>query len=168
MTLTGSDIVRLSVFLGLSASEILRAIDFYVLPQGEETPDGLRRIPYVNTERGKTYLALRKMDGKSCVFLSDNLCLIHQIRPGVCVSFPFVFEDRGEETTWGLNAMKDICPGLNDGPQVELSTIEKISSTVLEELALYREFADEWNTTQEDPTALGVIETILSDHRFLI
>ncbi len=166
MTVTGHDIVRLSLFLGLSASEMLRALDFYVLPETDDAPIGMRDIPAVHTEHGAAYVAIRKLETNECVFLSDDLCMIHQIRPGVCKSFPFVFHEKDGTTTWGLSAMKEICPGLGTGPEIMTGELEDTSTPVLRELAVYREFASEWNEKEANPTALSLIETILSDNRF--
>ncbi|MFX0053777.1 MAG: YkgJ family cysteine cluster protein [Promethearchaeota archaeon] len=167
VTVTGNDIVRLSLFLGMSASETLRALDFYLLPEnGGNPPVGMRDIPSVNTEHGAAYMALRKMENNECIFLSDDLCMIHQFRPGVCRSFPFVFQEKEGETTWGLSAVKEICPGLGAGTEIGIDELEDISFDILRELSLYREFVSEWNENQETPSALLLIETILSDTRF--
>ena len=83
----------MSFSLGFSVDETLRALDFYVVPGGQEIPEGLKEIPSINTERGPAWVALKKMNGAECVFLKDSLCMIHRIRPSVCVSFPFVFKD---------------------------------------------------------------------------
>jgi Fe-S-cluster containining protein len=154
--------------LGLAASELLRALDFYVLQENEEVPDGLSRIPAVNTEHGPAYIALRKMENGECVFLSGNLCMVHEIRPGVCRSFPFVFQETRGSSTWGLSAMKEICPGLGDGPEVTTKELEATSLLVLRELKDYREFAEEWNASETNPTALSLIEAILRDPRFAV
>jgi len=167
VTVTGHDIVRLSFFLGISSSETLRALDFYVLPEGgSDPPVGMRDIPAVNTENGPAYIALRRMENNECIFLSDDLCMIHQFRPGVCRSFPFVFQEKGGETTWGLSAVKEICPGLGTGSEIGIDELEDISVPVLRELSLYREFVSEWNENQDNPSASLLIETILSDSRF--
>jgi Fe-S-cluster containining protein len=133
---------------------------------GDESPEGLRDFPAVNTEKGRAYIALKKMDNGDCVFLKDNLCMIHLIRPSVCMSFPFVFQDVGGERTWGLSAKKDICPGLGEGPQVEVSDLQELAVSVLEDLKLFQEFAEEWNSDMENPTVKKMIDMILSDPRF--
>ena len=51
----------------------------------------------MKTEQGTAYVALKKLDDGSCVFLDNNLCLIHPIRPAVCASFPFVFRRDDDE-----------------------------------------------------------------------
>jgi Fe-S-cluster containining protein len=167
VTVTGRDIVRISMGLDLSSNDVIRALDFYLI-SGVESPEGLRDIPSVNTEQGRAYIALKKMENGDCVFLKDNLCLIHIIRPAVCMSFPFVFQSNDLNKTWGLSAKKEICPGLGKGPEVAVSDLRELAITVLEDLALYREFVEEWNRDEEQPTAKRLIEKILSDSRFLV
>jgi len=166
VTVTGRDLVRISVILGLKSRELIRAVDFY-LASGITTQDGLRDFPALNTEKGPAFLALKKMENGDCVFLKDNLCMIHTIRPVVCRSFPFVFQDAGDHRKWGLSARKDICPGLGSVPQVLGADLIELADTVLEDLIIFREFADEWNSVK-NPSAQKLIETILSDPRFSI
>jgi Fe-S-cluster containining protein len=165
VTVTGRDIARISTGLGLPAHEVLRALDFYIMRE-DEVPEGLRDIPSVATEQGPAYMALKKLENGDCVFLKDDLCMIHPIRPMVCMSFPFVFKDTDNELKWGLSAMKEICPGLGTGPEVEISDLRELAAAILEDLRLYREFAEEWNLESEGRTAKNLIEMILSDLRF--
>ncbi len=168
VTVTGRDIVRISIGLGLGVDEVIRAFDFYLL-SGEDTPEGLRDIPAVNTEQGLAYVALKKLENGDCVFLKDNLCMIHTIRPGVCMSFPFMFRDDGDdEKTWGLSAMKEICPGLGTGPEVEISDLRELADAILEDIELFKQFAEEWNRDEKNPTADGLVSAILSDPRFTV
>ncbi|OLS31262.1 MAG: hypothetical protein ThorAB25_04430 [Candidatus Thorarchaeota archaeon AB_25] len=153
--------------LGLESSEVIRAFDFYLL-SSSDSPEGLRDTPVVNTEQGPAHVALKKMENGDCIFLKDNLCMIHTIRPMVCMSFPFVFWDGGDEKTWGLSAMKEICPGLGSGPEVEISDLRELADAVLEDIALFKEFAEEWNRNEENPTVEHLVDTILSDQRFTV
>lgn len=166
VTVTGRDLVRISMVLGLDASELIRALDFYLV-SGITAHDGLRDFPALNTEKGPAYVALKKMENGDCVFLKDNLCMIHTIRPVVCMSFPFVFQDAGDHRKWGLSAMKHICPGLGSGPRVIGSELIELADTVLEDLVLFKEFGEEWSTITE-PSAQKLIEAILSDSRFSV
>jgi Fe-S-cluster containining protein len=161
---TGGDLFRISTILGLVAGELMKALDFYLV-SGVASHEGLRDFPSLNTEKGPAYLALKKMENGGCIFLKDNLCMIHTIRPIVCMSFPFVFQDAGDHRKWGLSAMKDICPGLGTGPEMIGSDLIELADTVLEDLIIFNEFAEEWNLVEE-PTAQKLIETILSDPRF--
>jgi hypothetical protein len=152
------------MILGLEASELIRAVDFY-LTSGITSQEGLRDFPPLNTEKGPAFIALKKMENGECIFLKDNLCMIHKVRPVVCMSFPFVFQDAGDHRKWGLSAMKEICPGLGSGPEVFGSDLIDLADTVLEDLIIFREFAEEWNLVK-DPSVQKLVETILSDPRF--
>ena len=165
ITVTGHDIVRISTALGLSPEETMRALDFYVLDKLNIIPVGLMEIPSPKTERGPTFIALKKMENGDCIFLKDDKCMIHTLRPIVCQSFPFVFRRNEHVRSWGLSAMKHICPGLGIGPRVSQQEIEDLSVLVLENMQIYREFVDEWNSLPTT-TAQELIRTILSDPRF--
>ncbi len=167
VTVTGRDIARISMGLGLESSDAVKAFDFYLM-SGSESPEGLRNISALNTEQGPAYIALKKLENGDCIFLKDDLCMIHTIRPGVCMSFPFVFWDGGDEKTWGLSAMKEICPGLGSGPKVEISDLRELADAVLEDIELFKDFAEEWNRDEENPKAESLVETILSDPRFTV
>lgn len=166
VTLTGRDLARLSQSLGLSSKELLRAIDFYILQKDESPPIGLRNIPSVRTERGMTFIALKKMEEGNCIFLKDNLCMIHSFRPSACESFPFVFDRQIEDIAWGLSSLKEICPGLGSGPEIQTSEIEDIGLSAVEDLEIYQEFVKDWNNNQENPSASSLLEAILQDPRF--
>ena len=168
MTLTGTDLARLSTTLGLSARDLLGATDFYILNSHESVPEGLHQIPQVNTEQGPAFVALKKQKDGDCIFLEDNLCMVHAVRPSVCASFPFVFERKGPDLSWGLSAMKQICPGLGKGPQVQDSDLVSLGTEALRALALYKEFVEMWNKTTKAPTALDFIESVLKDQRFSV
>lgn len=167
VTVTGRDIYRISMGLDLSPNEVIRALDFYLI-EGDESPEGLRDIPAINTEKGPSYIALKKLENGDCLFLKDNLCMIHVIRPMVCMSFPFTFLEDGRNKTWGLSAKKSICPGLGSGPPVENTELRDMADAVLEDLAIYREFVAEWNKHEKKPTAKTIVKRILSDSRFTI
>lgn len=168
VTLTARDAYSLASALGLSAENLLRAVDFYVLKKDDKSPEGLLHIPQVKTEKGPAYLALRKLEDGSCIFLKDDLCMIHIVRPSVCRSFPFVFRRKSGELTWGLSAMKEICPGLGTGKEHTEAELNELGRMVLEDLEIYSEFAEDWNSAFDNLTALGLIEAILSDTRSII
>jgi len=167
VTLTGRDVVRISMGLNLDRDEVIRAFNFYLV-SNRGPPKGLRDIPSINTERGRAYIALKKLENGDCVFLKDDLCMIHLIRPMVCMSFPFVFREVEGQQKWGLSALREICPGLGTGPFVEKDDLIELAVAILEDIASYREFADEWNSETKNPTAKGLIEAILSDPRFSV
>jgi Fe-S-cluster containining protein len=165
ITVTGYDIFRISTALGLSPDETIRALDFYIIDESNPIPTGLVGIPSPNTERGLVIIALKKMENGDCIFLKDNLCMIHTLRPIVCRSFPFVFQENTDGRTWGLSAAKHICPGLGVGSKVSEREIQDLSALVLGSIETYRTFINEWNSLPTS-TALELIRTIISDPRF--
>ena len=166
VTVHGRDIARIAASLNLSAEEITRALDFYIISKDEKIPEGLKHIPRVKTEQGLAYVAIRKSDDNSCVFLNEDLCMIHPVRPSSCVSFPFFFEDNKDGLKWGLSALRSICLGLGKGKKVTQSYLLETGSMVLEDSEIYRQFVTEWNESVEVPKALDFIKQILSDARF--
>lgn len=168
VTLTGRDISKIAISLGLDTKQILRAIDFYVPIEGEYIPEGLKHIPQTITEKGPAILALKKDDTGACIFLKDDLCMIHEIRPSACVSFPFVFSNESDGIKWGLSAMKKICPGIGQGPIVDENELLEIASSVLEDLEIFREFSEEWNSSSVEHKAEDLIREILKDIRFIV
>ncbi|MEM4734101.1 MAG: YkgJ family cysteine cluster protein [Candidatus Thorarchaeota archaeon] len=165
VTVTATDIDRLSTGLGLDSSMLLRALDFYVLSEGMSPPIGLRHIPQVLTESGPAYVALRKLPSGECVFLQGDLCMIYDLRPDACRIFPFVFDtDRYQED--GLNPLYALCPGLGRGPAMDLSDVVPI---VTESLVNFREYCAlvrQWNEAEISHTASGFIKFVLSARVF--
>ncbi len=168
VTLTGRDIVRIALGLGLDARQVLRAIDFYVSSGGEALPVGLKDTPQVVTERGRAIIALKKSESGSCIFLDNNMCLIHPIRPGACRSFPFFFSERGGSVVWGLSAMKSICPGLGKGEKVSSKELLELAEQVLEEIGISKGFIENWNESNTAHSSVDFIRSILHDSRFFV
>ncbi|MBD3406350.1 MAG: hypothetical protein GF411_09590 [Candidatus Lokiarchaeota archaeon] len=166
ITVTGTDIVNIAKGLDFGPDEILRALDFYVIKDDRKSPEGMRDFPLVLTEKGPAYVALKKMNDGSCIFLKDKKCMIHPIRPAVCASFPFTFQKKNRELIWGLNAIKDICPGIGKGEYVKKSYLESIGTVVLENLSIYTCFVEDWNRSTANHTAKSFIKAILESPMF--
>jgi Fe-S-cluster containining protein len=166
VTVTGSDIVNIAAVLGLGPDELLKALDFYIVSDSVSTPVGLERIPSVATEQGLAFIALKKMENGDCIFLKEDLCMIHPVRPLVCRAFPFVFTESKGQRNWGLSAKKEICPGLGIGPRMSKATMDGIAETILPRIREYKEFTKEWNASQDSPKALNLLNTILSHPGF--
>ncbi|MFW9910497.1 MAG: YkgJ family cysteine cluster protein [Candidatus Thorarchaeota archaeon] len=167
VTLTGRDIVRIARAIEFDSSQILKIIDFYLPKKRDALPQGLKHIPRVLTEKGPAIIALKKRESGACVFLTaDNLCAIHQFRPGACASFPFVFKESNGDIMWGFSAMKEICPGIGDGPKISEPELHDIARDVLEDLQIYGDFTSDWNSLDSEHDVNMLLESILSDIRF--
>ncbi len=167
VTVTGGDIVRIATSLGLSSEEMTRVLDFYILSEDEEPPVGLSKSIAVKTEQGLAYPALKKMKDGSCIFLKNNLCMIHPERPVVCRSFPFTFsreEDGG--ISWGLSAMKEICPGLEEDIIVTDEELFQMGNFALEYMLIHKEFVRQWNKEEDNPTVTKLLDRILKQTKF--
>jgi len=168
VTLTGHDITRIAFALGLDSTQMLKVVDFYIQPENTISPIGLQDTIRLKTENGMAVLALRKNKSHQCIFLDDDLCMIHPARPGACRAFPFVFSYMEEEISWGLSALKSICPGLGSGEEVDFAELYDIAQEVLEDLALFREFGYDWNQRNCEHTAVLLLDSVLSDPRFAV
>ncbi len=162
ITVTNKDILRIAQTLMLTPHETMRALDFYLLDEGKPIPAGLEIIPSIDTEKGPAYIALKKLENGDCIFLKDDECMIHLIRPIVCRSYPFVFNKTDEEISWGLSSKKEICPGLGVGPRVSEAELISLAKEILNDFDEYRKVANEWNTQTSQKTALGFISQVLS------
>lgn len=162
VTVTDGDILRISRTLELAPNEMLRALDFYITEPDTPPPTGLEKIPAIQTERGLAYVALKKMENGDCIFLKDDQCMIHPIRPMVCRSFPFVFSVSNNQRNWGLSAKQEICPGLGTGSKVSKTELDSLAKEVLTDFEAYRKFADSWNSRSESCNAFDFINEILS------
>ena len=73
VTITGNDIVRIAAVLGLSPNEMLKALDFYVVSDGEPTPIGLDKFPSPWRVPGFSLLPLLKSPyGELCLFYHSS------------------------------------------------------------------------------------------------
>lgn len=162
VTVTSNDIIRISKGLELTSDEVLRTLDFYIVTPDSSPPIGLEKIPSIKTEQGLAYVALKKMENGDCIFLKDDECMIHPIRPMVCRSFPFVFDETRGDRLWGLSAKKDICPGLGKGPRVSGEVLDSLAKEILHDFDMYRKFANWWNSRPRSSTAQEFIDEIFS------
>ncbi len=162
ITVTNRDLFRIAHGLGLNAHELIRALDFYILDENKPIPVGLEIIPSVETEQGPAYIALKKMENGDCIFLKDNQCMIHPLRPMVCKSFPFVFSKNHDELSWGLSFKKEICPGLGVGSKVSEHELVSLAEEILADFKEYQKFSVKWNSQSSQKTALGLINEILA------
>jgi Fe-S-cluster containining protein len=66
---------------------------------------------------------MKKADGK-CVFLEGNLCSIYEVRPLICVFYPFELKEAG--TNRFVFAFTKECPAIGKGRVLEKSYFERL------------------------------------------
>ncbi len=69
-------------------------------------------------------LALVDGDQENCVFLEDGICMIYDVQPQQCRTFPFWPENMKTKAHWNLT--KKTCPGIGCGPTFSLEKINAI------------------------------------------
>ena len=75
---------------------------------------------------GEKRLSLREKSNYDCIFLKDESCLIYQIRPYQCSSYPFWKKNVESEKSWH-NVTRE-CKGVNNGKLYTKEDIDKIIS----------------------------------------
>jgi len=116
-TLTYKDIGRISKHLGISIDNFVR--DYTYL---------LKRIllDHNNEKVGDYFeICLNRENGK-CIFVSQNICTIHNDKPLFCRSFPFI---GSEEYFWNQLKEQTYCKGFGKGRAYSISEIkDKLNS----------------------------------------
>ncbi len=69
-------------------------------------------------------LALYDGEDEACVFLEDHQCLIYEVRPLQCRTFPFWPENLNNESSWAET--KELCPGIGHSRWYSPEEIRKI------------------------------------------
>jgi Fe-S-cluster containining protein len=77
----------------------------------------LRRFTYKHVGR----VSLSDAESGGCCFLEDKRCLVYEVRPYQCRSFPFWLNNLRAERNW-KRVMKD-CPGIGRGKNHGLEEI---------------------------------------------
>ena len=67
---------------------------------------------------------MKKTEDGKCIFLKGNLCTIYQIRPLICVFYPF--ELKKVENDRYTFAYTSECPAIGKGPQLKKSYFERL------------------------------------------
>ena len=74
------------------------------------------------------YRMKKTKDGK-CVFLRDNLCSIYQIRPLICMFYPFEFK---VGSNGYIFAYTDECLAIGKGPKLKRGYFERLFKKIME------------------------------------
>jgi len=65
------------------------------------------------TIEAEDQFVLRDGENEHCVFLEDGICLIYEVRPKQCRTYPFWPENMKTKAHWNLT--KKMCPGIGQG-----------------------------------------------------
>jgi Fe-S-cluster containining protein len=74
---------------------------------------------------GQRYSLTEDAQSRRCVFLDDNRCSVHELRPSQCRCFPFWSQNLKDRTAWNEAATQ--CEGINtDAPLIDADTIDRL------------------------------------------
>jgi Fe-S-cluster containining protein len=152
VNVTYLDILKIVKGLNLDLAESLEIFGFYVF-NNDITISNLEKmvIPPVKTEKGLAFLALMKNNRGECCFYdkSKSICLIYDLRPIFCKSFPFTFtsSQKGEKIEINYTEKaKTYCPGIeDDAPLVDLAYLRDLAQKILITLEHNYSFIKQWN-----------------------
>ncbi len=157
VNLTYLDIIRIKKGLKLELKEILNLIGFYIY-ENKITNDDKEKmvIEPIETEKGLAFIALRKSSLGGCYFYNSTQkkCLIYNLRPMLCRTFPFTFgilneksnEDKNKIDLFYTEKGKHYCPGISDeAPLISVQKWKNLGQITLEELEKNYKVIKEWN-----------------------
>ena len=176
VNVTHLDILRIIKGLKLKLEESLEIFGFYVYDK-ELTPITLKKmvISPIETEKGLAFIGLIKNNEDKCYFYDkkNNKCLIYNLRPMFCRSFPFSFipsSDKESITKEKIEIIytekaKKYCPGIgNDAPLVDIDYWFKLANRIQRELKDNYSFNENWNDSVKNkeisPSAKNFINRI--------
>ena len=131
VNLTYFDILRIKNGLGLDLNEVLDILGFYKFDKPLTLEDKKRMtITPIETERGLAFVGLLKNSLGGCYFYNSNdkNCLIYNLRPIFCQTFPFSFSLLDKQIVDNIDIPdifytekgKEYCPGIgNNSPFID-------------------------------------------------
>jgi len=167
VNLTFDDLKRLKEGLNLTLDDLLQITSFYLFKESLSLDTFEKMvIPPINTEKGKSFIALRKVEGGRCFFynIEAKKCRIYSIRPCFCRTFPFSYNLTNDNKIHILLTAKgkEYCPGLNDqAPLIKVDQWNSLGIKTLKELERNSKFVLQWNEGEKKPTAKKFLEQLI-------
>lgn len=161
VSLTYLDILRIKKGLKLSLEETIDILGFYTFNKIISLEEEKRMaISPIETEQGLAFIGLLKNKVGKCYFYdSDNKkCLIYNLRPVFCQTFPFSFgflkEKSKENNTIDIfftEKGKEYCPGISkDSPVIDRNYWLELGDRVLEEIKKNHFLIEKWNNSVKE------------------
>jgi Fe-S-cluster containining protein len=157
VNLTYLDILKIRTGLKLDLKEVLNLLGFYIYEQKITADDRKRMVVApIETEKGLAFVALRKNSLGGCYFYNskENKCLVYNLRPMLCRTFPFTYDVINQNDNQFRNKLKvfftekgkQYCPGIGDeSPLINIEEWINLGQVALEELEKNYELTKDWN-----------------------
>ena len=177
VNLTYFDILRIRNGLNLSIEEILEVTGFYIFDKETINEEHKMVVSPIETERGLAFIGLLKKDSGFCYFYNDSekKCLIYDLRPMFCKTFPFSFNlifNKSNKTSAKIKMFytekgKQYCPGIGgDAPLINEDKWIELGKHTIEELNNNEILIEKWNKAvklgQVTPTVKNLLLTIFN------
>jgi len=173
VNLTFLDILRIKNGLNLDINKVLDIIGFYIFDKPLTNEDKKRMIiTPMETERGLAFIGLLKNSLGGCYFYDskNKKCLIYELRPMFCQTFPFSFrllDEKKDETNSKIDIFytekgKHYCPGIsNEAPFIDNDYWIKIGRKTLKALKQNYKVIKEWNESVRKGKKIPTTEKFL-------
>jgi hypothetical protein len=73
---------------------------------------------------------MKKTKNRKCIFLKNKLCSIYQIRPLICMFYPFEFKE--VRSNRYIFAYTDECQAIGNGPKLKRGYFERLFKKIME------------------------------------
>jgi len=173
VNLTYLDILRIKNGLDLNLNELFDILGFYTFDKPLTSEDKKRMtLTPIETERGLAFIGLIKNSLGGCYFYNskDKRCLIYNLRPMFCRTFPFSFElidKKNDDTNSDIDIFytekgKQYCPGIGEeGPFIEEDYWIELGRKTLEELKKNHLIIEKWNKSAKNGKIQPTVKNFL-------
>jgi Fe-S-cluster containining protein len=173
VNLTYLDILKIKNSLDLDINEVLDFLGFYIFDKLLTEGDKRRMIiPPIETEKGLAFIGLIKNSLGGCYFYDsqNKKCLIYDIRPMFCKTFPFSFGLIDDLNTLATNNIdifytekgKLYCPGIGaEAPFINTDSWTKLGINALKELKKNSVVIEDWNKQVKEKKKTATVKNFL-------
>ena len=128
--------------------------------------------PPIITEKGLAFIGLLKSSLGSCYFYdsTNKKCLIYDLRPIFCHTFPFSFKYMENKKNQANNKIdifytekgKQYCPGISkEAPLINYNYWIKLGKKTLEDLEKNYKIVKEWNESVKKKEIIPTVKKFL-------
>ena len=173
VNLTYLDILRIKKGLKLDLKEVLDILGFYIFDKTITSEDKKRMVlTPVETEKGPAFVALLKNSLGGCYFYKskNKKCLIYDLRPMFCRTFPFSFrlmDEKEAETNDKIKIFytekgKQYCPGIGpEAPLIDNEYWNEMGIKTLEDLKKNHRVIKKWNESVKNGKIIPTVKKFL-------
>jgi Fe-S-cluster containining protein len=142
---TSSDVHRIASFTELNPRDFLTLME-----PDNSVIETYKDFPKIRLKDGINFVLVLSQNYESCIFLKNNKCSIHNVKPLVCRPFPFEYSmARDGNVKFSVNQeARGFCKGLGEGSKrFNFTELEKSARLMESENDAFRKKGEQWNAT---------------------